>query len=83
MARTEKVWTLCDWPYSRVFYKGKCWKVSCGHGTIYLIDSPRKSFPFVASFGPNSDRSYSGCFFGHSEITTIEQAKAAIEKKEF
>ncbi len=44
-------------------------------------------FNFTVSCGANSDRSFSGCYFGDNEITTVELAKESlsqrIQSKEF
>ena len=47
--------------------------------TIYVIDEP--DFMFTVSAGANSEGSYTGCFYGHDEIKTLEQAIDAIEQK--
>jgi len=47
--------------------------------TVYVIDKP--NFMFTVSAGANSDLSYTGCFFEHPEIKTVQDAIEAIEKK--
>ena len=47
--------------------------------TIYLQDEP--NFTFTVSAGANSNNSYTGCFFGHPEVTNVQDAMEAISKK--
>ena len=47
--------------------------------TIYLIDRP--NYMFTVSAGANSERSYTGCFFGHMEVTNLVQAMEGIKKR--
>ena len=80
-----ETWRPCEWPYDPDTAKrlaGKCWVVDVVNGGhIYLTDV--EYFYFTASFGHNSDRSYSGCFYGHPDIKTLDDAKAALSRKEF
>lgn len=50
-----------------------------GRGTVYLIDG--RSFQFTANYGANSEKSYTGCFFGDDSVKTVEQAMAKLDTK--
>jgi len=65
---------------SRYFFpeaNGKTWMLKVGKKYIFLYDE--QYFPFVSSFGANSDNSFSGCFFNNSEVKCLEDAKSRIE----
>lgn len=47
-----------------------------GHGVTLREDA---FFSFVCSFGPDSDRSYSGCFYG-LDVHSLEEAKQVISR---
>ncbi len=81
----SETWTQTTWPHDPDYakkVKNKCWMAECGRGKIFLLDLPEKSFPFVSSFGANSDRSFSGCFYGKN-VLTLAEAKSELEKREF
>ncbi len=83
-------WQKASWPFDEETAKQTaCWFLPIGSGTpnyfgkkissgIYLRS--RKYFNFCCSFGPNNDRSYSGCCYGHDEIKTLDDAKKYIQK---
>lgn len=52
-----------------------------GRGTVYLRDE--NNFTFTASFGANSDKSFTGCFYGHPEIKTLQDAMNALDNRQF
>lgn len=64
----------CEWPSDPDHAKKcDCYEMPIRGGKIYLqANTPH--FSFTVSCGANSDRSYSGCFYGHNDITTAEQA---------
>jgi hypothetical protein len=86
-------WEKCDWPFDSDHakkVKGRVWRVPIGQtwqskskrcNWVYLQDV--EHFPFTVACGPNSSRSYSGCFFGHPKIKTLADAKEALSKREF
>jgi hypothetical protein len=62
------------WPYDPDYAKTcDCRELKIRGGKVYLqANDPH--FSFTVSCRANSDRSYTGCFFNHAEITTAEQA---------
>ena len=73
-----KTWTKTKWPYCHGLPLVWAKTVKSGRGIIYLHDD--EHFNFTASFGANSDDSYSGCFFGHDGMT-LDLAKKRLDEK--
>ena len=74
---------LAEWNKTNDYYNREAvtqdvWSRKCRRGKIYVIDEAPFSYTF--SCGANSDYSFTGCFFGCSKITTIEQAILAIDE---
>ena len=65
---------LPKWPYSDSVTEDT-YRLKIGSGFVLLRDAP--NFPFTCSFGPNSDRSYSGCFYGLN-VSSLDEAKRVI-----
>lgn len=75
-----KTWKKTNNYYNREVVKCDVWSyIVSPRITIYLQDQP--NFMFTVSAGANSDNSYTGCFYGHSEITNVHEAMDAIAKK--
>ena len=84
MKTTKKLqWTTIEWPFdSKYAAKLKrdeiaVYALKVDKGRIILVDTPEKHY--VASFGPDSERSFSGCFY--QMRLTLAEAKAEIERK--
>lgn len=71
-------WTKTNDYYNREIVTQDVWSRKCRRGKIYVIDG--KHFTYTFSCGANSDYSFTGCFFGCSKITTIEQAMKVIDE---
>jgi hypothetical protein len=85
MSKTEiitppKGWKVCPWPFDPEHAKTvTCYSYKIARGTIYLQDA--EFYPFTVSCGPNSDRSFSGCFYGRDDVTSIYKAMVKIEER--
>ncbi|GAB6119606.1 hypothetical protein [Dysgonomonas termitidis] len=71
-------WTKTNDYYNREVVKEDVWSRKCRRGKIYVID--RKNFTYTFSCGADSDYSFTGCFFGCSKITTVEQAMNVVDQ---
>lgn len=49
---------------------------------VWVWEPTSGGFNFTINAGPNSDRSYTGCFFGDDTVKTIEDAINGVELKE-
>ncbi len=70
-------WTKTNDYYNREVVTQDVWSRKCRRGKIFVIDRP--GFTYTFSCGPNSDYSFTGCFFGCSKITTVQQAMDVID----
>ena len=73
-----KKWTKTNDYYNREVVTQDVWSRKCRRGKIYVID--KAPFTYTFSCGANSDYSFTGCFFGCSKITTVEQATEVIDQ---
>jgi len=71
-------WERIEWPYSdeEPYCNWECWR----YGRIILYPGmwPKEGWSYVASFGPNDDRSHSGFLKG---FITLADAQAEIERR--
>lgn len=75
-----KTWKKTNNYYNREVVTCDVWSYKVNsYMTIYLQDKP--NYTFTVSAGANSDSSYTGSFYGHSEVTTLIQAMEGIKKK--
>ena len=70
-------WNKTNDYYNRDVVTSDVWSRKCRYGKIYVIDN--KDFTYTFSCGANSDYSFTGCFFGLSKITTVQQAMSVID----
>lgn len=70
-------WTKTNDYYNREVVKEDVWSRKCRRGKIYVIN--KAPFTYTISCGANSDFSFTGCLFGCSKITTVEQAMEVID----
>lgn len=71
-------WTKTNDYYNRKAVTEDVWSRKCKRGKIYVIG--KAPFTYTFSCGAGSDYSFTGCFYGCSKITTVEQAMEAIDK---
>jgi len=73
-------WVKTNDYYNREVVTCDVWSYKVSQNTtIYLMDEP--NFTFTVSAGADSDRSYTGCFYGHPEVTNLSQAMKGIKEK--
>ncbi|MDR2005302.1 MAG: hypothetical protein LBQ74_19950 [Prevotella sp.] len=70
-------WTKTNDYYNREAVTQDVWSRKCRRGKIYVID--KAPFTYTFSCGVNSDYSFTGCFYGCSKITSVEQAMKVID----
>ena len=73
------IWELVEWEFNPSY--GKAWRAKVGRGYLWLNTHARDRCPriwngisYVSSFGPNSDKSFSGFL----PDMTMDQAKEAV-----
>lgn len=72
-----ETWTRTNDYYNREEIPHDVWSRKCRRGKIYVID--KAPFTYTFSCGANSDYSFTGCLFGCSKITAVEQAMEVID----
>jgi len=73
-------WIKTNDYYNREVVTCDVWSCKvCKTITIYVMDEP--NFTFTVSAGASSDSSYTGCFYGHDDIKTVNDAIESIEIK--
>ncbi|EIQ01103.1 hypothetical protein OpiT1DRAFT_05671 [Opitutaceae bacterium TAV1] len=81
MKTRDTSWKPCRWPYndSEFFASWQCYERKFGRGRVILHPSVfgKGQWAYVASFGANSPKSFSG---GFPDGFTLEQAKAKIQQ---
>lgn len=76
-----KTWRACKWPFDSDYAKKtSCFVRDIKRGKIYLRDEV--SFPFTVSCGGNSERSFSGCFYGHAHVASLHAAMVELDQQE-
>lgn len=71
----EAPWKKVPWPFADGY--PDCWRRKIKGGWCYLCET--EHFTYTSSCGNASDWSFTGGFYGHPEIQTIDDAKAAID----
>lgn len=71
-------WSKTNDYYDRKVVTEDVWSRKCKRGMVYVIDKP--SFTYTFSCGANSEYSFTGCFFGCSKITTVQEAMVALDE---
>ena len=69
-------WKLVQWPYEPSV-KTPTYFRQFGRCKVYLRHD--ENFHYTCSAGPNSDWSYSGCFYNCTKINSLDEAKNALD----
>jgi hypothetical protein len=65
---SKKSFEPCNWPFNDGAEYNPCERLKIRGGYIYFRPQS-EHFQFTVSCGPNSERSFSGCYFGHDGMT--------------
>lgn len=63
--------------YNTDVVKCPVWGKNFEYGTVFVMDEG--TFTYTASFGANSDNSYSGCFFECFKVKTVQDAMKVLD----